>query len=180
MTDFEAIFDDVIMSYEKAKLSSFKGESEDDLREWIEDHDRRGTIRSAGIIDDLLETSAAEKFLERRGIKAKAVQTEMSRNIPSRNADERTTASRVEPINKAHYREWKRDPGAFDLLGIDTATHTHIRREMSNRMKKHKDAHPDQPLRRHGQDAVRTYKTSRGQEVHQSIFNGKFVKGKKK
>lgn len=169
MTDYEAVFND-IMSYAKKNIGDPRVSNKEELEDYIKESDRKGAI-SGKLRRELLETRGANRLLEESSIKEKAIQKELSRPQRQRAADERKTAKTVKEINKKAYDSWKKNPGRFDLKGIDTKTHSYIRAEIRRKVKK--NLNKGYKLERKG---LQFYRLENDGKRARDIITGRFVK----
>lgn len=143
-TDFEEKWDDIQNNYIKKKpswLTGFKGRSKDDLRFWLENElgpgQRGGRSRiSRSFAIGLTNTRGAGGLL----LEQEAVKLELQRPIQQRRVDEAITAKDTRKITKQTLRLWRRNPGRFDLSGIDTRTKTLLSKEISRKINEKQSA----------------------------------------
>ena len=138
MTDFDEVFKK-IMEYKRGNIKDVK--TKEDLIQFLKDMDRRDTLdrtmhksltrQNKNLISVLVDTREAEKYYDSTDA---AIVKEFSRSMKSRTADEATTAKTVKQPTTENYKLWRKNPGALDLKGIDTKTHTLIQRESRARI----------------------------------------------
>lgn len=168
--DPERKLDDV-MSYAKKKIGDFTGTTKEELIDYIKRSDEQNRI-SRTFRDIITDTNRAEQLLKnnKETLKEKAVQAELRRKIIARTTDEAKTAKRVTTINKETLTSWKKNPGKFDLRGIDTATHTFIKDEINKRLRAAKAKGY-----KVGMKGVEPYRKEKG-ETRRSLITGQFLK----
>ena len=144
--EYEKVFREIDQDYYAFDSSKIK--SREDLKQALKDYDEQQPRRPDGkkhfsetFLDIMTSTREAQKFWnEKDKLTAQAVRTEFNRPSASRKADESRTAKNVKEINKDVYKQWKRNPAAFDIRGVDTKTHTFIQRETRVRIAKARSA----------------------------------------
>lgn len=178
-TDFEELFDDV-MYYAKKKLGSFQGKTKEDLEDYIADSDPQQKIKRF-VRKELVDTSRAERVItevtpvvlekKRDKVAEAAVDAELKRKKRARAADESKDAKVIKDLTKQNLKRWKKNPGRFDLRGIDTRSHNLIRQEINARIRKAKRA----GFKVGGVNTPQPYRIEK-RGTRRSLVNGRFMK----
>lgn len=177
-TDFEELFDDV-MFYAKKKLGGKDFKSKADLEEYIKDSDPQKKIKH-WVRQEILDTGKAERLIEaglpeakkpvKDLLKDKAIKAELKRKDAARASDESRTAKDTRAITNKNFKAWKKNPGRFDLRGIDTASHTLIRGEINKRLRAARSKGY-----KVGMKGNHPFRKEKG-ETRRSLLTGRFMK----
>ena len=171
INNYDELFED-IMCYAPAEPESKMTQKE--LREYLEDIDNRKTL-TFNTRNILVNTKYAEKYLkEEERSKKEAVRTELQRSPRARAADESKTAKTTKPVNPETLRQWRRNPGSFDLRGVDTRTHQYLTQEVLSRARQSRAAGFQVFVKRRGKIAYDAYRIE-GKRAR-NIFTGRWVK----
>lgn len=153
MTDPVRLMDD-FMKYGKKYLPIEQFDSPEDAKRWILEMDKiasrvNGTDRRitdfvAGIAADSRRTSqivsGALKVSDRGAVfntlQGKAVRTELDRGVRARRIDEAKTSKRLLTLRRENFKRWVKNPGRFDIEGIDTETHELIKGRIRDKTEK--------------------------------------------
>ena len=174
MTNFDEVFDK-IMRYKKGDITKVK--TKEDLRDFLKEMDTRGTIdtlilkgskKGHNLLNVLVETTPAENIYS----KGEAVAAELARTLNAREADESRTAKTVKTVTAENLKQWKKNPAAFDLRGIDTKTHTSIKEAIAQKVAKARAA----GFTVKGASSYNPVRLEKGGRRARSVINGRFVK----
>jgi len=172
--DYAAIWEDIHNNYMTSGgknfatwAKEFKGKTEKDLLEWFNDFDRKRSM-SPDFRREMV-AQAKRKGIIQKDLMAEAARTHFQRSTKARLQDERVTAKDLRKLNKENFRQWRKNPGKFDIKGVDDAQ----RRKMGNYLSMKIRSYSDKKVRR--QDGEPQYYNEKTKRWH-SILTGNFRK----
>lgn len=177
-TDFEELFDDV-MHYARKKLGDKEFETKEDLEDYIADSDPQQKIKR-WVRKELVSTSRAQRLITeepvvpkkvRDKVAEKAVDEELKRKTRARVADEAKDAKVIKPLTNENFRRWKKNPGRFDLRGIDNVSNNLIKAEIRKRIAKARGS----GYKVGGVNTAEPYRREKGAS-RRSLITGRFLK----